>query len=151
MIEKQILKLSLKNEIYNKIAHLLNKSNFPKEVATIIDVVNDCHKKYSRDISVEEVLLVHREKFPALTETTRNKIERDIQSLETIKVGEDIAIDIIHSFWKRTKAKAIGEEALEIYLGNKKLHSQKKHARYFSSYRHFRIPVNVIQNSGVFL
>ena len=71
MIEKQILKLSLNNETYNKIAHLLKKSNFPKEVATILDVIEQCHKNYARDITTEEVLAVHREKYPALTDTAR--------------------------------------------------------------------------------
>ena len=120
MIERQILKLSLNNEIHNKIAHLLNKDNFPKDVGTIIDVINQCHKNYGRNITTEEVLAIHREKYPALTETVKSKIEKDIFSLDDIKIGDDIALDVIHSFWKRTKAKKIGEEALEIYLGNKK-------------------------------
>ena len=120
MIEKQILKLSLNNETYNKIAHLLKKDNFPKEVSTILDVVAQCHRDYARDITTEEVLAVHREKYPALTDTARKKVERDIVALDKIAIGDDIALDVIHSFWKRTKAKTIGEEALEIYLGNKK-------------------------------
>ena len=120
MIEKQIMKLSLNNETYNKITHRIKNRNLPKEVATILDVVEQCHKNYARDITTEEILAVHREKYPALTDTARKKVERDIVSLDKIAIGDDIALDVIHSFWKRTKAKTIGEEALEIYLGNKK-------------------------------
>ena len=45
------------------------------------------------------------------------RVERDINSLFTVKVQDELVADILHNFWKRTKAKQIGEQALDIFLG----------------------------------
>ena len=60
---------------------------------------------------------MHSEKFPALPESTRNRIHEDIKSICTIDVNDKLLIDLANSFWKRIKAKNIGEKALEVYMG----------------------------------
>jgi len=117
--DRQVLKVCLDNEIYSKISTLLSKDFFPRDLSTVIDTIHFCQDKYKTDLSVEDLLIAHREKFPALPEATRTKIESEIKKLKDIDTNPEIVEDIVHSFWKRTKAKFIGEEALEIYLGKK--------------------------------
>jgi len=117
MIDKSVIVVCLKKDNYNRVSNLIKKDYFPKEIGTIIDVINKLHKKYENDISLEDVMLSHRDSFPAMPEATRLRVERDINSLFTVKVQDELVADILHNFWKRTKAKQIGEQALDIFLG----------------------------------
>jgi len=117
MIDKSVIVACLKKDNYNRVSNLIKKDYFPKEIGTIIDVINKLHKKYENDISLEDVMLSHRDSFPAMPEATRLRVERDINSLFTVKVQDELVADILHNFWKRTKAKQIGEQALDIFLG----------------------------------
>ena len=117
MIDKSVIVACLKKDNYNRVASLVKKEYFPKEVGTIIDTVNHLHRVYDGDISVEDVLLSHRDSHPAMPEATRLRVEADIKSLKKVEVKEELVADILHNFWKRTKAKQIGEQALDIFLG----------------------------------
>ena len=117
MIDKSVIVACLKKDNYNRVSNLIKKEYFPKEIGTVIDVINKLHKKYDNDISLEDVMLSHRDSFPAMPEATRLRVERDINSLFTVKVQDELVADILHNFWKRTKAKQIGEQALDIFLG----------------------------------
>lgn len=117
MIDKSVIVACLKKDNYNRVSNLIKKEYFPKEIGTVIDVINKLHKKYENDISLEDVMLSHRDSFPAMPEATRMRVERDINSLFTVKVQDELVADILHNFWKRTKAKQIGEQALDIFLG----------------------------------
>ena len=119
LLDRQVLRVCLDNEVYAKISNLVKKDFFPRDLSTVVDTIHFCQDKYKTKLSVEDLLIAHREKFPALPESTRLKIEKEIQSLQKLDINPDIVEDIVHSFWKRTKAKFIGEEALEIYLGKK--------------------------------
>ena len=114
MIDKSVIVACLKKDNYNRVSNLIKKDYFPKEIGTIIDVINKLHKKYDNDISLEDVMLSHRDSFPAMPEATRLRVERD---MFTVKVQDELVADILHNFWKRTKAKQIGEQALDIFLG----------------------------------
>ena len=117
MIDKSVIVACLKKDNYNRVSNLIKKEYFPKEIGTVIDVINKLHKKYENDISLEDVMLSHRDSFPAMPGATRMRVERDINSLFTVKVQDELVADILHNFWKRTKAKQIGEQALDIFLG----------------------------------
>ena len=117
MIDKSVIVACLKKDNYNRVSNLIKKDYFPKEIGTIIDVINKLHKKYENDISLEDVMLSHRDSFPAMPEATRLRVERDINSLFNVKVQDELVADILHNFWKRTTAKQIGEQALDIFLG----------------------------------
>ena len=119
LLDKQVLSVCLVNENYLKVRPILDKEFFAKELFTVLDTLHFCHDSYKTDLSVDDLLIAHREKFPALPEATRKSIERHIKKLSDIEVNENIAQDVLQSFWNITRAKKIGEEALEIYLGKK--------------------------------
>ena len=119
LLDKQVISACLLNENYLKVKPLLDKEFFAKELFTVLDTLHFCHDKYKTDLSSDDLLIAHREKFPALPESTRKSIEKHINKIAGIEVNAEIASDVLQSFSKRTKAKKIGEEALEIYLGKK--------------------------------
>ncbi len=118
MIQKQILALCLYSEFWKDAKRILNVKMFPKELNSIFTAISDAHKKYETTFNVMELLLVHRDKFPALTQTTRNEIEDVIKDLGVVKIPNvKLAKDVLYNFWKRDKARELGEKAVEIYKG----------------------------------
>ena len=116
MIQKQILALCLYSEFWKDAKRILNIKMFPKELNSIFTAISDAHKKYETSFNVMELLLVHRDKFPALPQTTRNEIEDVIKSLELVKIPHvKLAKDVLYNFWKRDKARELGEKAIDIY------------------------------------
>ena len=118
MIQKQILALCLYQDFWKDAKRILNVKMFPKELNSIFTAISDAHKKYETNFNVMELLLVHRDKFPALPQTTRNEIEDVIKSLELVKIPNvELAKDVLYNFWKRDKARELGQKAIDIYNG----------------------------------
>ena len=118
MIQKQILSLCLYHDFWKDAKRILNVKMFPKELNSIFTAISDAHKKYETNFNVMELLLVHRDKFPALPQTTRNEIEDVIKSLGLVKIPNvELAKDVLYNFWKRDKARELGQKAIDIYNG----------------------------------
>ena len=45
MIDKSVIVACLKKDNYNRVSNLIKKEYFPKEIGTVIDVINKLHKK----------------------------------------------------------------------------------------------------------
>ena len=118
MIQKQILALCLYNEFWKDAKRILNIKMFPKEFNSIYTAILYAHKRYETDLSVMELLLVHRDKFPALPQATRDNVEDVIKDLGNVKIPHiKLAKDVLYNFWKRDKARELGEKAIDIYKG----------------------------------
>ena len=117
MIDKAVLVACLEKDNYNRVASLIKKEYFAKEVSTIVETINQLHKKYEGDLTLEDVSLSHSERYPAMPEAAKNEAHAQIKSLVNVKINPELVSDVLHSFWKRVKAKQIGEEALDIFLG----------------------------------
>ena len=73
MIQKQILALCLYQDFWKDARRILNAKMFPKELNSIFVAISDAHKKYETDFNIMELLLAHRDKFPAMPQATRDK------------------------------------------------------------------------------
>ena len=126
MIQKQVLALCLKNNFWKEARYVLNEQMFPKELSTIYLTMTSAHEKYESDLSVKELLEIHRDKYPALPTLTRNTIEEVILSLSDIDIPKDeIAKDLLLNLWRRNKAREIGEKSIEIFTGKKDANFQE--------------------------
>ena len=117
MIDRSVLVACLTKENYNRVSSLIKKEYFPKEVATIVETLSYLHSTYEGDLTADDILLGHQAKYPALPEATASKAVKEIERLRSTKVNEELVADVLHAFWKRTKAKEIGEQALDIFVG----------------------------------
>ena len=126
MIQKQVLALCLKNDFWKEARYVLNEQMFPKELSTIYLTMTSAHEKYESNLSVKELLEIHRDKYPALPTLTRNTIEEVILSLNDIDIPKDeIAKDLLLNLWRRNKAREIGEKSIEIFTGKKDANFQE--------------------------
>ena len=117
MIDRAVLAACLTKENYNRVSGLIKKEYFPKEISTIVETLSYLHTTYDGDLTADDLLLGHQSKYPALPEASAEKLSKEIERIRSTKVNEDLVADVLHSFWKRTKAKEIGEQALDIFVG----------------------------------
>ena len=118
MIEKQVIALCLRKEFWDKAKNILSKEMFPKEYATIFDTINSSQQKYEVDLTVDELLALHRDRYPAMPESTRNNIEEEIENLKGVApTNMSMAFDLLFNLWRRDKAREIGDKALAIWTG----------------------------------
>ena len=118
MIEQKVLALCLKSHFWDRAKNILEPNMFPKEWMSVVESLFSAQKHYGADITVDELLSVHRDLNPAVPEATRESAESLIHSLAEVSLpNQDIAFDVIKNFWKRDKCKHIGEKALAIYTG----------------------------------
>jgi len=118
VIEKQVIALCLRKEFWDKAKNILSKDMFPKEYSTIFETINSSQQKYEVDLTVDELLALHRDRYPAMPESTRNNIEEEIENLKGVApTNMSMAFDLLFNLWRRDKAREIGDKALAIWTG----------------------------------
>ena len=118
MIEKQVIALCLRKDFWDKAKNILSKDMFPKEYSTIFETINSSQQKYEVDLTVDELLALHRDRYPAMPESTRNNIEEEIENLKGVApTNMSMAFDLLFNLWRRDKAREIGDKALAIWTG----------------------------------
>jgi len=118
MIEKQVIALCLRKDFWDKAKNILSKEMFPKEYSTIFETINSSQQKYEVDLTVDELLALHRDRYPAMPESTRVNIEEEIENLKGVApTNMKMAFDLLFNLWRRDKAREIGDKALSIWTG----------------------------------
>lgn len=118
MIEKQVISLCLRKDFWDKAKNILSKDMFPKEYSTIFETITSSQQKYDVDLTVDELLALHRDRYPAMPESTRNNVEQEIEDLRGVApTNMNMAFDLLFNLWRRDKAREIGDKALSIWTG----------------------------------
>ena len=118
-IEKQILSACLSHEFYKETSEVVNKEMFPNGVSTIFDTISSAQEKYESDIDINTLIQLHRNKYPALPDSSREPIEEVIKDLDNFKPSNsEILKDLVIEFWKKNKAHKISDLSADIWLGN---------------------------------
>jgi len=118
LIEQKVLALCMKAHFWDRAKNILEPDMFPREWMPVVSSLFYAQKHYESDITVDELLSVHRDLNPALPESTKESTESLIHSLAEVDLpNRDIAFDVIKNFWRRDKAKHIGNKALAIWTG----------------------------------
>ena len=108
----------MKAHFWDRAKNILEPDMFPREWMPVVSSLFYAQKHYGSDITVDELLSVHRDLNPALPESTKESTESLIHSLAEVDLpNRDIAFDVIKNFWRRDKAKHIGNKALAIWTG----------------------------------
>ena len=103
-IEKQILSACLSHEFYKETSEVVNKEMFPNGVSTIFDTISSAQEKYESDIDINTLIQLHRNKYPALPDSSREPIEEVIKDLDNFKPSNsEILKDLVIEFWKKNK------------------------------------------------
>jgi replicative DNA helicase len=119
VIEKQIIKLLLEKNFYNKYKGHIASSVFDGNYGSLFATIQKAHEEYEQDISLDDLYSLHTTKYnPALTRAMKIAISELIEDIrETEKPNNQIAEDIIRILRERDVAQKVAVEATEIYNG----------------------------------
>ena len=119
MIEKQIIKLLLEKNFYNKYKGHIASSVFDGNYGSLFSTIEKAHEEYEEDISLDDLYSLHTTKYnPALTRAMKISISELIEDIREVeKPNSKIAEDIITVLKERDIAQKIAVEATEIYNG----------------------------------
>lgn len=106
-------------DFFKETEEVVSKDMFANGVGTIFETISSAQKKYDSDIDVNTLLELHRSKYPALPDSSREPIEDVIKELDRYKPSNKIILkDLIVDFWKKDKAHKISDLSADIWLGN---------------------------------
>ena len=117
--DKQILGFCLSSEFFGRVANIVNRDMFSREMKDVFDVISFCHTKYAKDLTVGELSVLFDDRNPAMPDSTREKAQELISELSPGNPENvDLHMDLVNSFWLRDRARQIGEKAIEIFTGD---------------------------------
>ncbi len=117
-IDKQVLGFCLTAEFFSKVSNIVTRDMFIREMRDVFDTISFSHTKYAKDLTVGELSTLFNDRNPALPDSSRERAQELILSLETGNPDNiELHIDIVNNFWLRDRARQIGEKALSIFTG----------------------------------
>ena len=119
MIEKQIIKLLLRKDFYEKHKGKISKSMFTNGTGSFYNSIEKAHTEYDTDLTLDELETLHVDKYnPALTRTAKNNFELLLDEIRKEPDPKDeIISDIVSAIHKRNVAHKIALIATDIYNG----------------------------------
>ncbi len=119
MIEKQMIKLLLNKNFYDKYKGTISRNIFDGNIGSLFDTIKKAHDKYESDIKIDDLYSLHTKVYnPALTRAMRETFSELIEDIKVVETpNEEVAKDIIKVMRDRDIAQQIAVEATEIYNG----------------------------------
>ena len=72
-------------DFFKETEDVVSKEMFANGVGTIFETISSAQKKYDSDIDVNTLIQLHRSKYPALPDSSREPIEEVIKELDKYK------------------------------------------------------------------
>ena len=120
MMEKELIKLLLNKNFYDKNKSKLSKEFFTNGTGALYETIQSAHQDSDQDLSIGEVYTLHLEVYnPALSKAARDNFDVLINEIKDIELpNEKIAQNIIRSLFKRGIAQHVAQIATDIYNGS---------------------------------
>ena len=117
-LEANIISFCLREEPYDRVKNLLDKTMFEGEWAAIWETLVDSHARYEGDKTRDELSAYFDTRNPALPESTRGRYHEYLDLIHD-NTGDnyDLQYDIIRKFWMRNRARVVSELAVDMFLG----------------------------------
>ena len=119
-MEKELIKLLLNKNFYNKNKSKLTKEFFTNGTGALYETIKNAHEDSEKDLSINELSTLHLDVYnPALSKAARDNFGVLVDELKELELpNEKIAQNIIRSLFKRRIAEKIAVLANEIYNGS---------------------------------
>lgn len=119
MIEKQLIKLLLNKDFYEKNKGKISKGMFTNGTGNLYETISKAHTKSQNDLTLPEVESLHMDVYnPALTRTAKDNFRNLIEEIQNEKDSDrEIASEILSSLHKRNIAQQIAVVSTEIFNG----------------------------------
>ena len=118
-MEKELIKLLLKKDFYNKNKSKLSKEFFTNGTGALYETIQRAHDDSDKDLSISEVSSLHMDVYnPASTRAKKENFYSLVNEIKELELpSEKIANNLLHSLFKRRIANKIAVLASEIYNG----------------------------------
>ncbi len=118
-MEKELIKLLLKKDFYNKNKNKLSKEFFTNGTGALYETIQRAHDDSDKDLSISEVSSLHMDVYnPASTRAKKENFYSLVNEIKELELpSEKIANNLLHSLFKRRIANKIAVLASEIYNG----------------------------------
>ena len=118
-MEKELIKLLLKKDFYNKNKRKLTKEFFTNGTGDLYETIRRAHEDSDNDLSINEVSSLHMQVYnPASTRAKKENFDELVNEIKELELpSETIANNILRSLFKRRIANKIAVLASEIYNG----------------------------------
>ena len=111
----KFVKLLLKKEFWVLYSKYVRPTMFGEDYRGLYEALVDCHKRYNRDFTVDDLKAVWVVLNPTATRAQRNHIEEIFLDIEhEQEYGSDIAPYLLRHLWKEETGREIGQLALKI-------------------------------------
>ena len=119
-MEKELIKLLLKKDFYNKNKRKLTKEFFTNGTGDLYETIRRAHEDSEKDLSINEVSTLHMEVYnPAPTRAKKENFDELVHEIKGLELpSEKIANNILRSLFKRRIAQNIAQLATNIYNGD---------------------------------
>ena len=120
MMEKELVKLLLNKNFYDKNKSKLSKEFFTNGTGAMYETIKNAHEDSEKDLSINELSTLHLDVYnPALSKAARDNFGVLVDELKELELpNEKIAQNIIRSLFKRRIAEKVAVLANEIYNGS---------------------------------
>ena len=118
-MEKELIKLLLKKDFYNKNKNKISKEFFTNGTGALYETIQRAHDDSDKDLSISEVSSLHMDVYnPASTRAKKENFYSLVNEIKELELpSEKIANNLLHSLFKRRIANKIAVLASEIYNG----------------------------------
>ena len=119
MMEKELIKLLLNKNFYDKNKSKLSKEFFTNGTGALYETIQRAHDDSDKDLSISEVSSLHMDVYnPASTRAKKENFYSLVNEIKELELpSEKIANNLLHSLFKRRIANKIAVLASEIYNG----------------------------------
>ena len=119
-MEKELIKLLLKKDFYNKNKNKLSKEFFTNGTGALYETIQRAHDDSDKDLSISEVSSLHMDVYnPASTRAKKENFYSLVNEIKELELpSEKIANNIIRSLFKRGIAQHVAQIATDIYNGS---------------------------------
>ena len=119
-MEKELIKLLLNKNFYNKNKSRLTKEFFTNGTGALYETIKNAHEDSDKDLSINELSTLHVDVYnPAMSRAAKENFNVLVNELKEIELpNEKIAQNIIRSLFKRRIAEKVAILANDIYNGN---------------------------------
>src|SRR5579859_613307 len=116
---RKMFKLLLKKDFYNKHKDKLPINSFDEIGQDLLKTLEVAHKKFDRDLTTDELYLVHTTENSTLTTANKNTIEAYLQNVkEEEDIKEDVANTVYSSLWRSEVGRYVSQFGINFADGN---------------------------------
>ena len=119
MNEVIILKNILSKKFYKEHKTKLKPTLFNNEYLHLFRMIQDAHKKYSHDLTTDEIFALFKANNPVLTSSNLGIVEGIINEMDVrASISDEVASDVIHKLYVSELGKEYANLGIELSEGN---------------------------------